>query len=155
VPIRATWLGGLRAVGKTLDEAVDVYRQTLAFQAIGAVAVEMECVPAAIAAEITRRTSLLVMSLWSGPDCDGQFLYSSDLLGTFENRYPGLARPYEGPYPRHARQYADLHAAAVRAFEAFVADVQTGEFPAPGNLARVADDVVQGFVAAMESINAG
>jgi len=35
VPIRATWLGGLRAVGKTLDEAVEVYRQTLAFQAIG------------------------------------------------------------------------------------------------------------------------
>ncbi|MHB8958451.1 MAG: 3-methyl-2-oxobutanoate hydroxymethyltransferase [Candidatus Limnocylindrales bacterium] len=82
VPIRATWVGGLRAVGKTIDGAVEVYRQTLAFQAIGAVAVEMECVPAAIAAEISRRTSLLVISFGSGPGCDGQFLYRSDLLGT-------------------------------------------------------------------------
>ena len=155
VPIRATWVGGLRAVGKTIDEAVEVYRQTLAFQAIGAVAVGMECVPAAIAAEISRRTSLLVISLGSGPGCDGQFLYSSDLLGTLENRYPGLAQPCEGPYPRHARQYADLHAAAVSAFGSFVADVQTGAFPAPGNSARVSDDVVQGFVGAIESIDAG
>lgn len=151
VPIRATWIGGLRPVGKTLDEAVYVYRQTLAFQAIGAVAVEMECVPAAIAAEITRRTSLLTLSLGSGPECDGQFLFSSDLLGTLENRYPGLARPYEGPYPRHARQYADLHTAAVRAFQAFVADVETGEFPAPRNSARVDDELVQAFVVAIDS----
>lgn len=150
VPIRSTWLGGLRVVGKTLDEAVEVYRQTLAFQAIGAVAVEMECVPAAIAAEITRRTSLLTISLGSGPECDGQFLYSSDLLGTLENRYPGLARPYEGPFPRHARQYADLQSAAVHAFEAFVADVNSGEFPAPRNSAGVADDVVEAFMAAID-----
>ena len=58
-------------------------------------------------------------------------------------------------YPRHARQYADLHAAAVTAFEAFVADVQTGAFPAFGNLACVSDDVVQEFVGAIESIDAG
>lgn len=154
VPIRATWLGGFRAVGKTVDEALRVYRETLAFQEVGAVAVEMECVPEAVAAEITKRTTLLTISLGSGPDCDGQFLFSSDLLGIHENRYPGLTRPYEGPYPRHAKRYADLHGDAVRAFESFVREVHSGEFPGPENVVRVPGEVVEGFVAEIEGKSA-
>lgn len=148
VPIRATWLGGLRAVGKTVDEAVHVYRETLAFEELGAVAVEMECVPAAIAAEITKRTKLLTLSLGSGPACDGQFLFSSDMLGIFEGRYPGLTRPYDGPFPRHAKRYADLHGDAVRAFEAFAREVEGGEFPGPNNVIGSSDRVRDEFLAA-------
>ncbi|MBA3236567.1 MAG: cytochrome P450 [Chloroflexi bacterium] len=40
---------------------------------------------------------------------------------------------------------------AVHAFEAFVADVRTGEFPGPGHLASAGDDVVRAFVAAIDS----
>ncbi len=153
VPIRSTWLGGLRVVGKTLDEALYVYHETLAFQEIGAVAVEMECVPAEIAALITSQMTLITLSLGSGPDCDGQFLFSCDLLGTLDGRYPGLARPYSGPRPRHAKQYADLHGAAVQAFAAFVNDVKTSEFPGDENVVHARDEIVQAFRDAIKPTN--
>jgi 3-methyl-2-oxobutanoate hydroxymethyltransferase len=79
----------------------------------------MECVAADIAAEITRRVDILVISLGSGPDCDGQFLFSADMLGIHEPRYPGLGRPYEGPLPRHAKRYTNLFEEAKSAFGAF------------------------------------
>ena len=39
VPEHLTWIGGYRAVGKTADEAMKVYRDTLALQEAGAFAV--------------------------------------------------------------------------------------------------------------------
>ena len=145
VPARATWLGGLRPVGKTVPEAVQVYEDTIALQEAGAVAVEMECVPGGIAAEITKRVRLLTISLGSGRECDGQFVFSCDLLGTYEPRYPGLSRPYDGPYPRHAKKYVDLYGAAVQAFEMFRHEVENGEFPADRNTIQVGDDLVDAF----------
>lgn len=145
VPIRSTWIGGLRAVGKTVDEAITVYRDTIEFQRAGAILVEMECVAEDIASEIARRTDMLVISLGSGRGCDGQFLFSSDILGLLENRHEGLGRPYEGPLPRHAKQYADLQATAVRAFQTFAEEVDAGQFPGPGNVIGVSEEVVRQF----------
>jgi 3-methyl-2-oxobutanoate hydroxymethyltransferase len=45
VPYRSGWFGGPRAVGKTAREALQVYRDALAYQEAGAIAVEMEIVP--------------------------------------------------------------------------------------------------------------
>jgi len=145
VPIRSSREGGLGARGKTLDEALRVYEETLAFQKAGAVIVEMECVAADIAAEITKRVDLLVMSLGSGSGCDGQFLYSVDLLGFLEPRFPGLGKPYEGPLPRHARRYANLFEEAKRGFAAFRADVEWGDFPSPAETIKANHDVVTAF----------
>ncbi len=145
VPIRASREGGLGARGKTLDQAIRIYEETLAFQKAGAVMVEMECVAAEIAAEITKRVDILVMSLGSGPGCDGQFLYSTDLLGFQEPRFPGMNKPYEGPLPRHARRYANLFEEAKRGFAAFKADVEHGDFPAQGETIKVDPAVVAAF----------
>jgi 3-methyl-2-oxobutanoate hydroxymethyltransferase len=145
VPIRSSREGGLGARGKTLDEALRVYQETIAFQKAGAVIVEMECVAAEIAAEITKRVDILVMSLGSGSGCDGQFLYSVDLLGFLEPRFPGLGKPYEGPLPRHARRYANLFEEAKRGFAAFRADVERGDFPAPAETIKADQNVVAAF----------
>ncbi len=45
VPRKSTWTGGLRAVGKTLDEAMKVYRDIKALENAGAYAVEVEVIP--------------------------------------------------------------------------------------------------------------
>ena len=151
VPIRASRDGGIRAMGKTLDEAVRIYREVIAYQEVGAVAVEMELVAEDIAAEITSRVDILVISLGSGSRCDGQFLFSADLLGVHEPRYPGLGRPYQGPLPRHAKRYTNLFEEAKAAFSAFKQDVTSGEFPAPAHTIHTDPSLVESFRAAIEA----
>ena len=66
VPRRSTWTGGLRAVGKTLDEAKWVYQEIKALENAGAYAVEVEVIPEALLAEISKRTSLMTSSIGGG-----------------------------------------------------------------------------------------
>jgi len=82
-------------------------------------------VAAPLATEITKRTSMLTISLGSGAGCDAQYLFSADLLG--ENR---------GHIPRHAKIYRNfaaerdrLQAERVAAYREYIADVTGGAFP--------------------------
>jgi 3-methyl-2-oxobutanoate hydroxymethyltransferase len=150
VPIRASREGGLKAKGKTLDEALQIHEATVAYHNAGCVIVEMECVAAEIEADISRRVEILVMSLGSGAGCDGQFLFSSDLLGIHEPRYPGMGKPYEGPLPRHAKRYRNIFEEAKSGFAAFKAEVESGAFPGPNHTIRVDPAVVEAFRSALE-----
>jgi 3-methyl-2-oxobutanoate hydroxymethyltransferase len=150
VPIRASREGGLKAKGKTLDEALGIHEATVAYQNAGCVIVEMECVAAEIAAEISKRVDILVMSLGSGAGCDGQFLFSSDLLGIHEPRYPGMGKPYEGPLPRHAKRYTNIFEEAKSGFAAFKTEVESGAFPSPDHTIRVDPAVVDTFRTALD-----
>ena len=98
VPRRSTWTGGLRAVGKTLDEAKWVYDQIKALEHAGAYAVEVEVIPEELLTEISKRTSLMTSSIGGGSGGDIQFLFADDILG---NNAP--------PYPRHSKQYRDMY----------------------------------------------
>lgn len=137
IPARRTWTGGPRAVGKTGDEARQVYRDVLAYQDAGAVAVEMEVVPAAVAAAITERVDLTVISLGSGGGCDAQYLFASDILGTTR-----------GHVPRHAKRYADIgvelervQAMRVEGIARFRADVEGGIYPADEHVVAGYDEL--------------
>ena len=66
IPARATWTGGFKAVGKTAAEAMQVYDHVKRLEAAGAVAAEIEVVPARVASEIAKRTSLVLMSMGAG-----------------------------------------------------------------------------------------
>jgi len=138
VPPEATWTGGFRAVGKTGARARDSVAEVKDFETAGAFAVEMEVIPANLATAITARTSMLTISLGSGGGCDAQYLFSADLLG--ENR---------GHIPRHAKTYRNFAAARdrlqadrVAAYGEYIADVQSGAFPAPSHLVQMDEDVL-------------
>jgi 3-methyl-2-oxobutanoate hydroxymethyltransferase len=139
IPAHATWFGGPRAVGKTSDEARQVYEDSIAFQEAGAVAIEMECVPAKVAEEITRRLDILVFSMGSGPECDGQYLFSCDLLGLNNGRYP-----------RHSKKYANFFDDSVEVFKKYKGDVASREYPARGHQIEINEDEFSVFV---KSIN--
>ena len=146
VPRRSTWTGGLRAVGKTLDEAVWVYNEIKALENAGAYAVEVEVSPEALLVEITKRTSLLTSSIGGGGGGDIQFLFAEDILG---NNPP--------PYPRHSRQYRNFYklqqamqAERVAGFKEFIADVQGGGFPAAEHVIKASDGLIDGFLEAVE-----
>ena len=133
VPPKATWTGGYRAVGRTLEQAKMVWQQVQDFEAAGAFAVEMEVVAANLATEITNRTSMLTISLGSGGGCDAQYLFSADLLG--ENT---------GHVPRHAKTYRNFaaerdrfQAERVSAYKEYITDVTTGAFPETKHVVRI------------------
>ena len=118
LPCNDTWFGGPRAVGKTAAEAKKLYDDVMALEAAGCIAIELECVPAKVAAEITKRTKMMVFGMGSGPDTDGQFVFAEDLLGT-----------NDGHVPRHAITYASMMTDAVNHLRQYKDDVISGAYP--------------------------
>ena len=146
VPRRSTWTGGLRAVGKTVDEALWVHDQVKRLESAGAYAVEVEVIPEPLLAEITKRTTLLTSSIGAGSGGDIQFLFAEDILG---NNPP--------PYPRHSKQYRELwklkeamQRERVAAFREYVDDVRRGAFPTPAHVVKAPDGLIDAFVAAAD-----
>ena len=146
VPRKSTWTGGLRAVGKTVDEALKVYQDIKDLEHAGAWAVEVEVVPARLMAELTKRTSLITVSTGAGPAGDIQLLFAQDLLGD--------GKP---PFPRHGKQYCNLwemrqrmQDMRVAAFKEFAKDVRGGVFPGPEHIVEIEEDVAKGFIEAVD-----
>ena len=146
VPRRSTWTGGLRAVGKTVEEAAWVYSEIKALENAGAYAVEVEVIPEELLAEISKRTTLLTASIGAGSGGDIQFLFADDILG---NNPP--------PWPRHSKQYREIHKMMaevqkerVAGFREFIDDVQNGRFPAEEHVVKAPEGLVAGFLEALD-----
>ena len=149
VPRRSTWTGGLRAVGKTLDEAKWVYQEIKALERAGAYAVEVEVIPEALLTEISKRTSLMTSSIGGGSGGDIQFLFADDILG---NNAP--------PYPRHSKQYRNLYKMKqemqeerVSGFKEFIDDVQRNRFPAKEHIIEAPAGLMEEFLASFDSVD--
>ena len=147
IPTHRTWYGGYRAVGKTAESALKVWRQARALEDAGAFAAEMELVPEAVAAEISRRSSLLLISMGAGAGCDAQYLFSMDVLGT-----------NTGHYPRHSKKYRDfraeferLHTERVAAYSEYRTDVASGAYPAEGHKLGIDQDELDRFIEALDA----
>ena len=125
IPSQATWTGGFKAVGKTLDTALLVWQQVQALEAAGAFAAEIEVVPAAVAALISKRTSLLMISMGAGAGCDAQYLFADDVLGANRGHVPRHAKVYRN----FAAEYDRLQAERVAAFKEYKSDVDGGAYP--------------------------
>ena len=136
LPCNDTWFGGPRAVGKTAAEAKKLFDDVMALEAAGCIAIELEVVPAKVAAEITKATKMLVFSMGSGPDCDGQFIFAEDILGS-----------HGGHYPRHSVTYADLMGTAVKGLGQYKNDVLSGAYPAAKHCIKIKDEEFEEFTA--------
>lgn len=132
VPRHVTWTG-YRAIGKTVEEARELYRRMKALENAGAYAAELEVVPQNLARFLCSQTRLLLMSLGSGSGCDTQFLFSDDILGDYEERPPRHAKAYRDFAAEHRR----LQQERVGAFREYVADVNNGRFPERGHLVEM------------------
>jgi 3-methyl-2-oxobutanoate hydroxymethyltransferase len=89
-----------------------------AVQDAGAFSVVLECVPAALAGEVTAAIEIPTIGIGAGPRCDGQVLVLHDLLGLTVGRVP-----------RHVKTYADLATTIRDAAAAYCQDVRSGAFP--------------------------
>jgi 3-methyl-2-oxobutanoate hydroxymethyltransferase len=150
VPRHVTWTN-YRAIGKTADEAVQLFRQMTTLESAGAYAAELECVPQQLATFLCSRTKMLLMSLGSGPGCDTQFLFSDDILGDYDDRLPRHAKAYRNFLEEHRR----LQRERIAAFGEYIADVQAGRFPAPAHLVEMDEAVLGKVIAAVDRAAAG
>jgi|TARA_A100001015_G_C15044850_1_gene742824 3-methyl-2-oxobutanoate hydroxymethyltransferase len=141
VPRKSTWTGGIRAVGKTIDEAKALFQNLKDLENAGAWAVECEVIPSRLMRELSSRTSLVTISIGSGNGGDVQFLFAEDILGASE-----------GPFPRHSKQYCNLFKEAqriqkirVNAFKDFIDDVNSDIFPSNNFEVEVTEELVERF----------
>lgn len=124
VPRLSTQVGGLRAYGRTADEAMKLAEDLRRLQDAGAYAVELECVADEAIAEISPRTGLITHSIGSGGAADVIFLFQEDACGDTEGA------------PRHAKAFANMAAARatleaerMKGLNAYRAAVLDGSYP--------------------------
>ncbi len=117
-PQSAGQLGGFRAQGRDAETAVDVIKDAEAIEEAGAFSILIEAVPPPVTREVHTRSSIPILSIGAGLDCDGQLLIVSDMLGIFQ-----------AFTPRFVKQYASLADDMVAAFEEYATDVREGRFP--------------------------
>lgn len=113
-------LGGNRVQGRTVEAAARLKAEAQALEKLGAFSLVLECVPAALAAEISGALAIPAIGIGAGPSTDGQVLVLPDLLG--------LDAEFR---PRFARRYLAGHELVRDALNAFVRDVRAARFPAP------------------------
>ena len=114
-------LGGFK-VQRDEDQ---IRADALAVAEAGAFAVVLECIPADLAARITKELPIATIGIGAGAGCDGQVLVTPDLLGMDD-----------GFRPKFVRQYAALGDQVRDAARAYVDDVQLGRFPSPAESFR-------------------
>ena len=148
VPSLETWIGGYRAIGKTAIEAENVLRNTLELQEAGVIGVEFEVVPPKVAAIITKKVEILTLSMGSGSDCDGQYLFANDVLGYTSGHMPRHARVYRN----FKKEYARLQEERINAFKEFHNDTINKNFNDPKITVGIDDKEYEKFLSIAEKM---
>jgi 3-methyl-2-oxobutanoate hydroxymethyltransferase len=113
--------GGFRVQGRGEEAAQAILRQALALQDLGAFAVVLECIPAALAGEVTAALRIPTIGIGAGAACDGQILVLQDMLG--------MNADFK---PRFVRAFADGAGVVAGAVDGYIEAVRAGAFPAGG-----------------------
>jgi len=110
--------GKYRVYGKDPEEAEVILEDAKLLDRMGAFAIVLECVPAKLAAEITKAVQCPTIGIGAGVATDGQVLVFQDLLGI-----------RSGVSPRFVRRYAKIEETIKKAAVDFGRDVRTKKFP--------------------------
>ena len=127
IPGHVNWIGGFRAIGKNAKEAIEVLEHALELDDAGAIGLEVEVVPPKVAEIITKKVKLLTISMGSGSGCDGQYLFSQDILGYNTGHVPRHSRIYRN----FKKEFDKLHVERVNAYKEFIKDTEDKKFDDP------------------------
>jgi 3-methyl-2-oxobutanoate hydroxymethyltransferase len=117
-PQSVNTMGGYRVQGRSEEGAAHLLEAAHQMEKSGVCAVVLEGIPADLGRRITAAVSVPTIGIGAGPDCDGQVLVITDLLGISEDEPPIFVK-----------RYADLAGEMTRAVQAFARDVEMGAFP--------------------------
>ncbi|MCX5830554.1 MAG: 3-methyl-2-oxobutanoate hydroxymethyltransferase [Deltaproteobacteria bacterium] len=110
--------GGHKIQGKEDAAANRIMEDARMIEDAGAFSVVLECVPAPLAAKITKALSIPTIGIGAGVECDGQVLVINDMLGMFE-RFT----------PKFVKKYCNLNAQMKDAVRQYIDEVKSGKFP--------------------------
>ncbi len=117
-PQSVAMLGGYKVQGKDLAGAQKLIDSAKALEQAGASMIVFECIPSALAAAITKSTTMITIGIGAGPDCDGQVLVYHDILGLTTRKTPKMAK-----------QFINLLPQIEQAVDDYVREVKAGAFP--------------------------
>ncbi|MCK4401448.1 3-methyl-2-oxobutanoate hydroxymethyltransferase [bacterium] len=111
-------IGGYKVQGRDPERAKKLIEDALLLEQAGVFAIVLECVPSALARDITKKLHIPTIGIGAGPYCDGQILVIHDMLGL-----------KTGHVPKFVKQYANLTEQIAKALEDYKKDVTAGKFP--------------------------
>lgn len=111
-------MGGYRVQGKSKTAAEQMLETACDLQQAGADLLLLECVPASLAAEITKTLEIPVIGIGAGVDVDGQILVLQDILNITDGKKPKFSKNFMQGQP-------SIQAAISR----YVSEVKRGQFP--------------------------
>ena len=142
IPGHVNWIGGFRAIGKNSKEAIEVLEHALELDDAGAIGLEVEVVPPKVAEIITKKVKLLTISMGSGSGCDGQYLFSQDILGYNTGHVPRHSRIYRN----FKKEFDKLHVERVNAYKEFIKDTEDKKFDDPKITVGIEDKEYESFL---------
>jgi len=135
-PQHVAALGGFKVQSKTARAAAKLLDDALALADAGCFGVVLECIPAPVAAVVTKALPVPTIGIGAGPDCDGQVLVFHDVLGL-----------YERFQPKFVKQYAALGQLAVEALTRYADAVRNSDFPGPEHAFSMDPEAFAAFIA--------
>ncbi len=112
--------GGFKVQGRDPVRARQLVAAAIALEAAGAAMLLVECLPGALAEQLSQAVRIPVIGIGAGAGTDGQVLVLHDLLGL----------SLTGRAPKFVRNFMAGHTSIQSALFAYVAAVKSGEFPA-------------------------
>jgi 3-methyl-2-oxobutanoate hydroxymethyltransferase len=85
--------GGYHRKGRSQTEAERLQKQAMELQEAGCCAIVLELVESSLAKTISKQLDIPIIGIGSGPDCDGQILVTTDLLGLQPWFRPSFVKP--------------------------------------------------------------
>lgn len=124
--------GGYKVQGKSEEAARKLLAEAKAVEEAGAFAVVLECVPAKLAALVTRELTIPTIGIGAGNSCDGQVLVCNDLLGMFTDFTP-----------KFVKHFANAGELMQEAFRAYCKEVSEGTFPGKEHAYTISDEIIE------------
>jgi 3-methyl-2-oxobutanoate hydroxymethyltransferase len=103
---------------KEEEEAQRLIADALALEEAGCFAIVLEKIPAQLAELVAEKLTIPIIGIGAGNGVDGQVLVVHDMLG-INNEFS----------PRFLRKYANLYELMMQAFQQYIVDVKSGDFP--------------------------
>jgi 3-methyl-2-oxobutanoate hydroxymethyltransferase len=116
-PQSVNTFGGFKVQGRTPKEAKSILADAVEIKDAGASLLVLECVPADLASDISRKLDIPVIGIGAGPGTDAQVLVMHDLLGLTVHQ------------ARFVQNFMAGQSTIQGALKAFVDAVKSGEYP--------------------------